>query len=384
MNCREQACLFPTIKIIFMQVPFNDLKIQYDTLKAEIRPALERVLETQNYILGPEVEAFEKAFAGYCGAKYAVGVNSGTMALQLALLALGVGPGDEVITVAQTFIATAEAISWAGATPVFIDIDPASCTIDTAQIEAAITPKTRGILPVHLYGHPARMDEIKVIAAKRGLFVLEDAAQAHGARWQGKRVGSFGEAACFSFYPGKNIGAFGEGGAVVTNDEALALEIKKLRNHGGVVRYTHDRLGFNGRMEAIQGAVLGVKLKYLDGWNAKRHEHAMYYHSQFEGLDLVLPLETAGAESVYNCYVLQSKKRDALQKFLNDAGIQTMIYYPVKIHLLSFYKHLGYKPGDLPVTERLTETGLAIPVYPDMSSAQRAYVAGKVREFFGS
>ncbi len=367
-----------------MQVPFNDLKIQYAALKAEIHPALERVLESQSYILGPEVEAFEKAFAGYCGAKYAVGVNSGTMALQLALLALGVGPGDEVITVAQTFIATAEAISWAGATPVFIDVDPAVCTLDVSQIEAAITPKTRGILPVHLYGHPARMHEIKAIAAKRKLFVLEDAAQAHGARWQGNRVGSFGEAACFSFYPGKNLGAFGEGGAVVTNDETLALEIKKLRNHGGVVRYVHDRLGFNGRMEAIQGAVLGVKLKYLDGWNAKRREHAAYYHSQFEGLDLILPRETAGAESVYNSYVLRSKKRDALQRFLNDAGVQTMIYYPVKIHLLSFYKHLGYQPGDLPVTEELTETGLAIPVYPDMSFAQRAYVAGKVREFFGS
>jgi len=364
-----------------MNVPFNDLKIQYDALRHEIRPALEKVLESQHYILGPEVEAFEQAFAKYCGVKFAVGVNSGTMALQLALLALGAGPGDEVITVAQTFIATAEAISWVGATPVFLDVDNTTYTMDVSRLDAALTPKTKGILPVHLYGHPAKMDEITRIAAKHGLFVLEDAAQAHGAAWQSKRVGGFGRAACFSFYPGKNLGAFGEGGAVVTNDESVALKIKKLRNHGGVVRYTHEYLGFNGRMDAIQGAVLGVKLPHLDEWNRKRREHARRYHDKLKGLDLALPYEAEGAQSVYNAYVIRLKERDALRNHLTAAGVQTMIYYPVKIHLLDFYRHLGYREGDLPVTESLPQTGLAIPVYPDLTDAQIDYVAGSIKNF---
>lgn len=365
-----------------MQVPFNDLKIQYDGLKGECRQALDRVLESQGYILGPEVEAFEKAFAEYCQAKYAVGVNSGTMALQLALLALDVKPGDEVITVAQTFIATAEAISWCGATPVFIDVDDQTYTINPALIEKAITPKTRGIIPVHLYGHPSDMNAVKSVAQKHGLFVLEDAAQAHGALFQGKRVGGLGEASCFSFYPGKNLGAFGEGGAVVTNDEKVALEVKKLRNHGGIVRYTHERLGFNGRMEAIQGAVLNVKLPHLDEWNAKRRKNAELYHELLAGLDLALPREAEGCRSVYNSYVIRSKKRGALQSFLSSADIQTMIYYPVKIHQLDFYKHLGYQDGSLPVTEALCAEGLALPIYPDLSEEQLAYVGTKVREFF--
>ncbi len=416
-----------------MHVPFNDLKIQYEALRGDIRPALDRVLESQQYILGPEVEAFERAFAKYCGAKYAVGVNSGTMALQLALLALGAGAGDEVITVAQTFIATAEAISWTGATPVFLDVEEETYTLDVSRLEAAITPRTKGILPVHLYGHPARMDEILRIAAKHKLFVLEDAAQAHGATWQSKRVGGFGQTACFSFYPGKNLGAFGEGGAVVTNDAKIAEEIKKLRNHGGVVRYTHERLGFNGRMEAIQGAVLGVKLPHLDDWNARRRVHAKRYHERLRELDsrqknagmtcgqrphvherpslragagmtcgqqphvherpslragagmtsgLVLPREAAGAQSVYNSYVIRTEKRDALQKHLTASGIQTQIYYPVNIHLLDFYKQLGYKKGDLPVTEALVRTGLALPIFPDLTEAQVDYVAQKMREFF--
>jgi len=365
-----------------MNVPFNDLKIQYEALKGEFRQALDRVLDTQSYILGPDVEAFEKAFAEYCGARYAVGVNSGTMALQLALLAMDVKPGDEIITVAQTFIATAEAISWCGATPVFIDVDNKHYTIDPALIEKAITPKTRGIIPVHLYGHPAGMRAVCDIAQKHGLFVLEDAAQAHGARFQAKRVGAFGDASCFSFYPGKNLGAFGEGGAVVTNDEKIALEVKKLRNHGGLVRYTHERLGFNGRMEAIQGAVLSVKLPHLDRWNENRRRNAYLYHELLNGLDLALPFEAEGCQSVYNGYVIRSKKRDALQKFLSEAGIQTMIYYPVKIHLLDFYKHLGYREGSLPVTEALCAEGLALPVYPDLRDEQVRYVAGKVREFF--
>ncbi len=366
-----------------MNVPFNDLKIQYEALKAEFRPAIERVLESQHYILGPEVDAFEKAFAAYCGARYAVGVNSGTMALQLALLALGVQPGDEIITAAQTFIATAEAISWCGATPVFVDVEDKTYTINPALIEKAVTSKTRGIIPVHLYGHAANMEAIQAIARKRKLFVFEDAAQAHGARFQGKRVGGFGATSCFSFYPGKNLGAFGEGGAVVTDDEKIALEIKKLRNHGGIVRYTHERLGFNGRMEAIQGAVLGVKLPYLDQWNKNRRANAHLYHELLNGLDLILPREASDCESVYNSYVVRTQKRDALQAFLEKAGIQTMIYYPVKIHLLDFYKHLGYREGSLPVTEALCGDGLALPVYPDLTETQLRYVAGKVKDFLG-
>lgn len=365
-----------------MKVPFNDLKIQYEELKDEFRVALDRVLDTQSYILGPDVEAFEKMFADYCGVRYAVGVNSGTMALQLALLAMDVKPGDEIITVAQTFIATAEAISWCGATPVFVDVDEKNYTINPALIEKAITSRTRGIIPVHLYGHPAAMKEVCAIAKKHRLFVLEDAAQAHGARFEKKRVGGFGEAACFSFYPGKNLGAFGEGGAVVTNDEKIALEVKKLRNHGGMVRYTHERLGFNGRMEAIQGAVLGVKLPHLDQWNENRRRNAKLYHELLGGLDLALPFETDGCQSVYNGYVIRSKKRDALQQYLTDAGIQTMIYYPVKIHLLDFYKHLGYRDGSLPVTEALCADGLALPVYPDMKEEQLRYVADKIRQFY--
>lgn len=365
-----------------MNVPFNDLKIQYDALKGEFHQAMERVLESQGYILGPEVEAFEKSFAEYCGARYAVGVNSGTTALQLALLAMGVKPGDEVITVAQTFIATAEAISWCGATPVFIDVDEKSYTINPEQIEKVITPKTKGIIPVHLYGHPADMKAVCAIAKKHKLFVLEDAAQAHGARFQDKTVGTFGEASSFSFYPGKNLGAFGEGGAVVTNDERIALEVKKLRNHGGTLRYTHERLGFNGRMEALQGAVLSVKLPHLNQWNESRRRNAKLYHELLEGLAIQRPLEAEGCRSVYNGYVIRSKERDKLQKFLTDAGIQTMIYYPVKIHLLDFYKHLGYREGSLPVTETLCTEVLALPVYPDLREEQVRYVAGKVREFF--
>ncbi|MBP9864930.1 MAG: DegT/DnrJ/EryC1/StrS family aminotransferase [Candidatus Omnitrophica bacterium] len=364
-----------------MNIPFNDLKIQYDALKTEFHQAIDRVLESQGYILGPEVEAFEKAFAAYCGTRYAVGVNSGTMALQLALLALDVKPGDEIITVAQTFIATAEAISWCGATPVFIDVEDKTYTLNPALIEKAITPKTRGIIPVHLYGHPANMRAVSDIAKRHGLFILEDAAQAHGAQFQAKRVGGFGEAACFSFYPGKNLGAFGEGGAVVTNDEKIALEVKKLRNHGGLVRYVHERLGFNGRMEAIQGAVLSVKLPHLDQWNENRRRNARLYHELLRGLELQLPIEAEGCQSVYNGYVIRSKKRDALQKFLSEAGIQTMIYYPVKIHLLDFYKHLGYREGSLPVTEALCAEGLALPVYPDMKEEQVRYVAETIRRF---
>lgn len=375
-----------------MQVPFNDLKIQYNALRGEIQPALERVLESQHYILGPEVEAFEKDFARYCGVRHAVGINSGTMALQLALLALGAGPGSEIITVAQTFIATAEAISWTGAKPVFLDVDDSTYTLNPALLEAAITPQTKGIVPVHLYGHPARMDEILKIAAKHRLFVVEDACQAHGASWQSKRVGSFGQAACFSFYPGKNLGAFGEGGAVVTDDERVALQIRKLRNHGGIARYTHECLGFNGRMEAIQGAVLGVKLPHLDGWNAKRRAHAARYHELLSDLDsrqknagmtkgLVLPREAPQAQSVYNSYVIRTERRDELQHYLSTAGIQTQIYYPVKIHLLEFYRSLGYREGSLPVTEALTRTGLALPVYPDLTDAQIDYTSQKIREF---
>lgn len=367
-----------------MNVPFNDLKIQYETLKEEFRPALERVLESQHYILGPEVEAFEQAFARYCGVRYAAGLNSGTTALQLALLALNIKPGDEVITVAQTFIATAEAISWCGATPVFVDVDPKTYTIDVSQAAGKITAKTRAILPVHLYGHPADMNAVMGLAQKHHLAVIEDAAQAHGALFQGKRVGSFGHAACFSFYPGKNLGAFGEGGAVVTNDEVTVNEVKKIRNHGGIVRYTHERLGVNGRMEAIQGAVLGVKLPYLDQWNQNRRRNAHRYHELLEELPLQLPSEAAGCESVYNSYVIRTAERDKLQVFLGQAGIQTMIYYPVKMHLLDFYKHLGYQNGSLPVTEQMCAEGLALPVYPDMKEDQLVYVAEKVREFYKS
>ncbi len=347
-----------------------DLKIQYEGIKDEIQAAIRRVLESSEFILGKEVEKFEASFARYCGVKHCVGVNSGTSALMLALHAMGIKPNDEVITVSQTFIATCEAVSWLGAKPVFVDVDEKTYTMDPAAFEKAITSKTKAVIPVHLYGHPAKMDEILKIAKKHNLVVLEDAAQAHGAEYKGKRVGGFGQAACFSFYPGKNLGSYGEAGAVVTDDENLATEIKKLRNHGSLKRYAHERLGLNARMEALQGAVLNVKLPYLDQWNELRRRHASDYAKWLKEADIQLPAEAPHAKSAWHLYTIRSSKRDALNLSLNNEGIASQVHYPLPNHLLPFYSDLGYKAGSLPKTEIICREILSLPLYPELTKDQ--------------
>ncbi len=364
-----------------MKIPLVDLKIQYESLKEEIDGILRRVLMSGQFVLGKEVEAFEEEFARYCGARYAVGLNSGTSALYLALLALGVGPGDEVITVSYTFVATAEAICLLGAKPRFVDIDEKSSTIDPEKIEAAITKKTKGIVPVHIFGHPADMDPILRIAKKHHLFVLEDAAQAHGALYKGKRAGSLGDAACFSFYPTKNLSTFGEAGAVVTNDAKLALQVKKLRNHGGIDRYSHECVGTNARMEAFHGAILRAKLPHLEQWNELRRKHARSYASLLKPLSLKLPEEATYAKSVYHLYVIQTPERARLNTFLNEQGIGSVIHYSTPIHLIEAYRSLGYRKGEFPVTEKASEEGLSLPIYPEMTQNQIEAVVRAVESF---
>ena len=366
-----------------MPIPMVDLKAQYAALKGEIREAVDRVLESGMFILGPEVESFEKEFAAYCGSTYAVGLNSGTTALFLALAAWGIGPGDEVITVPQTFFATAEAISWTGAKPVFVDIDEKNYTMNPAGLEKAVTKKTKGIIPVHLYGHPADMDPILKVAKKYNLLVLEDAAQAHGALYKGRRAGSLGDAACFSFYPGKNLGAYGEGGAVVTSDHDLAVKIQKLRNHGRLGnRGVHEMLGVNGRMEAIQGAILRVKLKYLNEWNEKRRQIAAWYRQALEDTPLILPQEASFAKSAFHLYVVRSSQRDEFQEFLNARGIQAQAHYTLPLHLLPIYRKEGWREGKLPVSEKVCREILSLPLYPEMTQEQVGEVANAVRDFF--
>ncbi len=367
-----------------MKIPLVDLKAQYDTIKNEIHTAIFHTLETSQFILGEGVEGFEQDFAKYCGTRFAVGTNSGTSALHMALLALGIGPGDEVITVSQTFIATAEAISWVGARPVFIDIDEKTYCMDPSKIEKAVTKKTKVILPVHLYGHPADMDPILAAAEKHHLWVVEDACQAHGALYKGKRVGGLGHAACFSFYPGKNLGAYGEGGAVVTNDPDMATKIRKLRNHGGLRKYEHEMIGMNARLEGIQGAILRVKLPFLDQWNEQRRKNAARYHDLLKRLDVVLPEEASYAKSVFHVYVVRIKDRDRLNAYLNDHGISSIIHYPVPNHLLPFYRALGYKEGALPVTEKVSKEVLSLPLYPELTEEQMRYVAETIQSFLHS
>ena len=365
-----------------MSISLIDMKAQYTTLREEIRAAVDRVLESGHFILGPEVEAFEKDFARYCGVRHAVGLNNGTTALYLALLALGIGPGDEVVTVSQTFVATAEAISWTGARPVFVDVDPATYTIVPAKAERAINKKTKAIIPVHLYGHPADMDPLMALARKHRLKVIEDAAQAHGALYRGKPVGSFGDAACFSFYPSKNLGANGEAGAVVTQSEKLATHLRKLRNHGSLRKDKPSQfVGWNARMEAIQGAILKVKLHYLNEWNQKRREAAARYRELLRETSLALPQEAPAARSVYHLYVVRSKRRAALHAHLNQRGVLSQIHYPTPVHLLPCYRSLRYRKGSLPVTEQLCREVLSLPLYPEITESQIREVAAVILEF---
>jgi dTDP-4-amino-4,6-dideoxygalactose transaminase len=359
-------------------IPYADLQSQYRSIKSEIDAAVLRVLDSAQFILGDEVMAFEREFAAYCGTRDAVALNSGTSALHVALLASGIGPGDEVITVPFTFVATAAAIVYAGAKPVFVDIDPRTYCMAADQIERAITPRTKAIMPVHLYGHPADMDPILEAARRRGLTVIEDAAQAHGARYKDRPCGSMSDVAGFSFYPGKNLGAYGEGGAAVTSDPALAKTMRLLRSWGEERRYEHTLKGFNFRMDGIQGAILRVKLRHLESWTEARRARAADYARMFAGTAVTAPVETPGCRHVYHVYAVRLRNRDATRAQLQAAGIQTGVHYPIPIHLQPAYADLGYGAGDFPVAEQVAREVLSLPMFPEMTTAQVEEVAGVV------
>lgn len=361
-------------------VPYLDLRAQYHSIKPEIDAAVARVLESTQYSLGDEVAAFERAFAGYCDTREAIAVNSGTSALHLALLAAGVGPGDEVVTVPFTFVATVSAIVYTGARPVLVDIEPDCYTMDPARLEAAMTPRTKAIVPVHLFGQPADMDAILDIAARRGIAVIEDAAQAHGAEYRGRRCGSIGRLACFSFYPGKNLGACGEGGAVVTSDPDLARTVRVLRNWGEERRYEHALKGFNYRMDGIQGAILRVKLQYLERWTEARRERAARYRQVLAGAGLGLPMERPDVRHVYHVFAVRVPQRDSWRRRLTEAGIQTGVHYPIPVHLQPAHRDLGYRRGDFPVSEAVASDVMSLPIFPELSDAQMDVVAGALRQ----
>jgi dTDP-4-amino-4,6-dideoxygalactose transaminase len=361
-----------------MSVPYLDLKAQYRSIKPEIDEAVARVLDSCEFVLGSEVAGFEQDFAGCCGTEYCVAVNSGTSALHLALLAAGIGAGDEVITVPFTFVASVAAIVYAGARPVLVDIDLGTYTMDPASIEAAITPRTRAIMPVHLYGHPADMDPIIDVARRHGLIVIEDAAQAHGAKYKGRPVGSLGDIACFSFYPTKNLGAYGEGGAVTTSNAEYARTIRMLRDWGQDRKYHHLLRGFNYRMEGLQGAVLRVKLRHLDPWIEARRGVANKYNRLLVNRGVELPTEMPWARHVYHVYTLRTKDRDALQGTLHSQGVQTAVHYALPVHLQPAYADIGYSRGAFPGSERAAEEVLSLPIYPEIADAQIERVAEAV------
>ncbi|MCG8422621.1 MAG: DegT/DnrJ/EryC1/StrS family aminotransferase [Proteobacteria bacterium] len=366
---------------MMQKIPLVDLKAQYRGIKPEIDAAIARVLEHTGFILGEEVKRFESAFADHVGARGAVGVSSGTAALILALRACGVGPGDEVITTAHTFFATAEAISMNGARPVFVDIEAATYNIDPDQIEAAITPRTRAIIPVHLYGHPARMDAITSIADKHGLRVIEDSAQAHGAEIDGKPCGSIGDLACFSFYPGKNLGAYGDAGAVTGRDLELLQRVRLLRDHGRTAKYSHDEIGRSERMDGLQGAVLATKLAHLSEWTDARRRLASRYSELLSDTGLGLPQEASNVRHVYHLYVVRYPERDALLDHVKSRGIGAGIHYPIPLHRQPAYSQMGYDDVSLPVTEKAAEQVLSLPLFPELNHEQQSYVVTAIKEF---
>jgi len=365
-----------------MKVPFLDLKAQYDSIKDEIAKEINWVLENTSFILGDKVKEFEKNFASYCNKKHAVAVNSGTSALHLALLAYGIKERDEVITVPNTFIATAEAISYTGAKPVFVDVNEKNYTIDTDLIEETITDRTKAIIPVHLYGQPADMDPIIDIARKYNLFIIEDCAQAHGAEYKGKKVPII-STGCFSFYPGKNLGAYGEGGAVLTDDGEIAEKIIMLRDHGQKEKHRHKYIGYNYRMDGFQGAVLNTKLKYLNKWIEQRRDKARLYNQLLSGV-AETPREDDYAKHIYHLYVIRTKEREKLAKYLKSKEIDTGMHYPTPIHLQEAYSSLGYKPGDFPITEKVVKEILSLPIFPELTEDQVRYVAETIKEFKNS
>jgi|SRR5450755_297165 dTDP-4-amino-4,6-dideoxygalactose transaminase len=363
-----------------MQIPLVDLQAQYRTIKHEIMASFENVLEDMQLFLGPQCQAFEQEFATFCECRYGVGLSSGTDALVLALRACGIGPGDEVITVANTFIATVEAIALVGATPVFIDIDPDTYTLDWRQLDNVVTSRTRALLPVHLYGHPVEMQPLMDFAQRHGLRVIEDTSQAHGATYRGQRVGSLGDIGCFSLYYSKNLGAYGEAGICVTNDPELARAIRVLRDHGSHVRYQHEVLGVNARLDELQAAALRVKLRYLNGWNAARQEHACIYSEQLRDVVETAPIVRTWGTHVYYVYVVQVQNRDHFRKVLEQEGIATGIHYPTPIHLQPACAHYGYKCGRLPITEEVTQRIVSLPMYPELTVEQIQVVINAVKK----
>jgi dTDP-4-amino-4,6-dideoxygalactose transaminase len=362
-----------------VDVPYLDLKAQYHSIQPEIDAAITRVLEGSQFVLGPEVAEFEREFAQYCGASACAALNSGTSALHLALLAADVGPGDEVITVPFTFVASVAAILYTGARPVLIDIDRRSFTMDPSAIESAITPRTKAIMPVHLYGQVADLDPILEIARRHGLAVIEDAAQAHGSLYKGRRAGSIGDISCFSFYPTKNLGAYGEGGAITTNNPEYAKKIRMLRDWGQEGKYRHVLRGYNYRMEGLQGAILRVKLRYLEKWTEARRAIAAEYHRLLAGSGVMLPVEMPWARHVYHVYTVRSEDRDALQASLRADGIQTAVHYAIPAHLQPAYADLGYGAGSLPESEAAARQVLSLPIYPELTETAIAKVAAAVK-----
>jgi dTDP-4-amino-4,6-dideoxygalactose transaminase len=362
-----------------LRVPLVDLRAQYLALKPEIMLAFEQVLDSMQLFLGPHVQAFEQHFAAYCGCREGIGVSSGTDALMLALRACEIGPGDEVITVANTFIATVEAIAMVGAKPVFVDIDPQTYLMDWQQLEQVVTPRTRAVLPVHLYGHAAEMQPILNVAHRYGLWVIEDASQAHGATYMGQRVGSIGHIGCFSLYYSKNLGAFGEAGICTTNDPELAEKMRMIRNHGSRVRYHHEVMGVNARLDEIQAAVLGIKLLHLEQWNAARQAHAQIYNEQLRDVVNAIPVVRSWGTHVYCYYVVQVQSRDNFRQALEQEGIGTNIHYPVPIHLQPACQRYGYQAGMLPVTEDVARRIVSLPMYPELTREQLQWVIDAVK-----
>ena len=374
-----------------MQIPFLDLKAQYRQIESEVVPAVTEAMAAGMFIGGPQVSGFEDEFAAFCDSRYCIGVGSGTDALRFALMAAGVGPGDAVITAPNTFIATTEAISQVGAAPIFVDVDPKTYTLDPQNLSELLkshkqlttnNKRPKAVLPVHLYGQPADMDPILQIARQYDLVVIEDACQAHGASYKKRKAGSLSTAGCFSFYPGKNLGAFGEAGTVVTQDEEMAQKIRIIRDHGQAQKYFHDIEGYNGRLDAIQAAVLRIKLKRLQGWNRSRRNNAALYTERLQDVPgITLPVEAEFAESVHHLYVILADNRDGLQKFLSEKGIATGLHYPLPLHLQKAYAHLGHKKGDFPVAEHTAKHLLSLPMYPELTGEQIDYVCTCIREY---
>jgi dTDP-4-amino-4,6-dideoxygalactose transaminase len=363
-----------------MQIPLVDLRAQYQSLKPEIMAAFEDVLEDMHLFLGPQLQAFEHEFAAYCACEYGIGVSSGTDALALALRACGIGPGDEVITVSNTFIATVEAIAVTGARPVFVDIHPDTYTMDCRQLDSVLTSRTRAILPVHLYGHPVEMQAVLDFARQHGLFVIEDASQAHGATYEGRRVGSLGDIACFSLYYSKNLGAYGEAGICVTNNSKLAENVRLLRDHGSAVRYQHNVLGVNARLDELQAAVLRIKLPHLEQWNTTRQAHARFYTEQLQEVVEAVPYIEPWATHVYCYYVVRVEDRDTFRHLMEQEGIATGIHYPTPIHLQPACAQYGYKRGQLPVTEAVAKRIVTLPLYPELTDEQLTAVVEAVKK----